>query len=476
VRTLDPAQPVAEAIAVGGGRVLAIGRARDLDAFVGTQTERVDCRGATVLPGLVDPHLHLFALAARSAHLDCAAAETIGDLLAAVRREAARLPAGAWVRGEGVDDHALGRLPSAAELDRAAPANPVRLRHRSRHASVLSGRALRRLGGDAAVECHAGVATGLVAGAERTLGRLVGPLPAEAIEAGLVAAGRELASLGLTTVADATPRARRALAPLRDSMAGGRFPLRVFAMRPSGSRAWGAVERLAPGPVKLMVEETPRGLRPGPAALARRIAAAAAAGSQVAVHCVGSATLAAALAAFAAVPARHRRGRRHRLEHVAECPPSLVARLATLGLVVVTNPAFVHWRGDAYRTETTGAARGWLYRAGSLLAAGVRLAAASDAPVTPPSPWIGMAAARTRRTVRGSVLGAGERVSATAALGLCTTGAAFALRADALGRLVPGGPADLVVVEPDPVQAAPDEVAATRVRLALVGGVRAWPA
>ena len=473
--TLDPGRPVAQAVAVGGGRVLALGSSASLRRLAGPATERVDCRGATVLPGLIDPHLHLFALAARRVNLDCAAARSMEELLALVARRAAELPADAWVRGEGVDEVRLGRLPTAPELEAVASGHPVRLRHRSRHASLLSTTALRLLGDGPGIERRVGVATGLVFGREGALGRLVGRLPTGALAGGLAAAARELAAFGLATVADATPRPYRALAPLRLAIGAGRFPLRVFAMRPLGSRAWEAGERLVPAAVKIMVEEGPSGLRPRPATLARLIARAAASGAQVAVHCVGAATLAAALAAFAALPRRLRVGRRHRLEHVAECPPPLIERIAALGLVVVTNPAFVHWRGDAYLGETAPLARSWLYRARTLTRAGIPLAGASDAPVVPPSPWIGMAAARTRRTAGGATLGAAEYLGARAALGLFTTGAAFALCADGLGSLAPGGPADLIVVEPDPLRAPPDEVADARVRLTLVAGERAWP-
>src|SRR4029077_6187385 len=132
------------------------------------------------------------------------------------------------------------------------------------------------------------------------------------------------------------------------------------------------------------------GPRPRPAVLARQVAAAAAAGAQVAVHCVGAGSLIAALAACAALPRGHRVGRRHRLEHVAECPPPLVRRIAALGLTVVTNPAFVRVRGDVYRAETDPAAWSWLYRARSLVAAGVPLAAGSDAPIGPLSPWVAL--------------------------------------------------------------------------------------
>src|SRR5204863_295383 len=82
------------------------------------------------------------------------------------------------------------------------------------------------------------------------------------------------------------------------------------------------------------------------------------------------------------------------------------ARIAALGLVVVTNPAFVHWRGDAYIGETAAPARAWLYRARTLMRAGIPLAGASDAPVVPPSPWVGIAAARARQTAAGATLGA----------------------------------------------------------------------
>jgi predicted amidohydrolase YtcJ len=321
------------------------------------------------------------------------------------------------------------------------------------------------------------VEDGLVAGREAALTRVVGWLPGETLRDGLAAAGRQLASVGLTTVADATPRSRRALAPLQQAMDERRFLLRVHAMRPPGSRPWVASSpQLVPGAVKILIEETPAGLRPTPPRLRRLVHAAALSGAQVAVHCVGAATLVAVLAAFAALPPAARRGRRHRLEHVAECPPSLVGRLARLGLTVVTNPAFVYWRGDVYRQETEGAARAWLYRARSLAEAGVRLAGASDAPIVPASPWVGMAAARTRRTRAGRTLAPGERLGAAAALALFTQGAAFALGVDGMARIVPGAPGDVVVVEPDPLTASADEVADAQVRLTLVAGERAWPA
>jgi predicted amidohydrolase YtcJ len=129
-----------------------------------------------------------------------------------------------------------------------------------------------------------------------------------------------------------------------------------------------------------------------------------------------------------------------------------------------------------YRTETHRAAWGWLYRARTLAAAGIPLAAGSDAPIGPASPWVGLAAARSRRTASGAVLGPAERLGPAAALALFTRGAADALGARTLGRLRPGGPADLVVVEPDPLRATPGEVRDARVRLTMIGGEVVWQA
>src|SRR5262249_42924277 len=158
----------------------------------------------------------------------------------------------------------------------------VRLRHRSRHASVLSAAALRLLHADG---------DGLVAGREDALARLVGPLPADLLDAGLARAGRQLVALGLTAACDGAAPPRPGLAPLARALGAGTLRLRIFAMRRPGSRPWRPSGLLQPGPVKLLVDELPDGLHPRAAILACRIAAAAARGDQVAVHCVGAATL-----------------------------------------------------------------------------------------------------------------------------------------------------------------------------------------
>src|SRR5262249_37856110 len=156
----------------------------------------------------------LFALAAQRGHVDLGAYRSVSDVLTAVSAAAARLPAGAWVRAEGLDEVTLGRLPTADGLEHALPHHKARLRHRRRHASVLNRRGLRALGACAGIERRDGHPTGLVSGREERISKVVGPLAAVELARGLEATGRELASAGLTCVADATPRTRREIMPV----------------------------------------------------------------------------------------------------------------------------------------------------------------------------------------------------------------------------------------------------------------------
>ena len=107
-----------------------------------------------------------------------------------------------------------------------------------------------------------------------------------------------------------------------------------------------------------------------------------------------------------------------RIEHGGLIPDAAIDQLRTLGLTVVTQPAFISERGDRYLRDVPQAERAELYRCRSLLAAGVKTAASSDAPYVSPDPWLGIASAANRRTVLGQVLGVEERVRPSAALQL----------------------------------------------------------
>jgi predicted amidohydrolase YtcJ len=400
----------------------------------------VDCGGGALLPGLVDHHVHLHALAAARRSVDCAAPDLAVALAAAPADEHG------WVRGTGhpgddLDVHALDALH---------PDRPVRVQHRSGALWVLNSRALAAIGplDHPGVERAAdGTPTGRLFRADDWLrARLPGSgLP------DLSALGAELAGYGITAVTDATPdlsvAAARALTavPQRVTLLG----LPVGAAPPPGA---------AVGPLKIVLADS--GLPPFDELVAR-IRAAHAAGRGVAVHSVTRESLVLLLAALDEA-GRHPADR---VEHAALVPEELVPALR--GLAVVTQPGFLTDRGDLFRREVPAEEHADLYRCRSLLGAGVAVALSSDAPYGPVDPWAVIAAATTRRTPDGAPLGSGEAVDARQAL------EAYLAPPDDPGgpprRIAPGTPADLVLLHRPlaPALAAPS---AAVVRGTVIGG------
>ncbi|WP_433507661.1 amidohydrolase family protein [Pseudonocardia halophobica] len=404
----------------------------------------VGCEGGALLPGLVDHHVHLHALAAARRSVDCS-----GPDLAAALRAAAADEHG-WVRGTRYPGDDL----DAATLDALHPGRPVRVQHRSGALWVLNSRALAALGplDHPGVERAAdGTPTGRLFRADDWLrARLPGSgLP------DLSALGRELASFGITAVTDATPdldsSAAVALTEVVQRVTLLGVP--VGASTPPGA---------AVGPVKIVLADS--GLPPYDELVAR-IRAAHEAGRGVAVHSVTRESLVLLLAALDEA-GRHPADR---VEHAALVPEELVPALR--GLAVVTQPGFLADRGDLFRRELPLEEHPDLYRCRSLLDAGVRVALSSDAPYGPVDPWAVIAAATSRRTPDGTALGPDESVTARQALD------AYLAAPDDPGgppRTVrPGVAADLVLLH-RPLAAALASPSAAAVRGTLIAGEWAY--
>jgi predicted amidohydrolase YtcJ len=150
--------------------------------------------------------------------------------------------------------------------------------------------------------------------------------------------------------------------------------------------------------------------------------------------------------------------------------PPLIAHAAELGIVVVSQPGFFSTLGDGFAAAFPD--RGdQLYPFGSWLRAGIAAAGSSDAPVITADPLMGIRDAVLRRTGEGRVLGPAERLAAGDALALYTRGAAFAMhREGEIGSLEPGKLADFVVLDKNPLDAAPEQIGDIRVLATVVGG------
>lgn len=510
VITLDPAQPRAEAVAVKGETIVAVGTQGEASRLAGPGAKVIDCQGETLVPGFIDAHCHLFATASSLQGLPCGPdrVANIQDLQAAIRQRAATTPRGGWIRGSGYDDLALEeeRHPNRWDLDLAAPEHPVRLDHRSGHATVLNSMALALAGihqdtpdpVDGVIERAAGCGepTGLLLEMGPFLRQRLGRLRDKRdTDEGMARLGRLLLSYGITSVHDAGVNNNL---DRWDAMAGlqasGLLSCRVTMMAGAGhleefveqGRGWGdGDDWLRLGHVKIMLSLTTGAMQPDVAELGRMLDEAHKAGFPAAVHAVEEEAVAAAAQVFKENSGSARPlEAKDRTEHCSECPPELAAQVERSGAMVVTQPGFVFHHGHRYRQRVDPHLVDSLYPIGSLHRRGVSVAFGSDSPVIDPNPWPGIYSAVT------GLCGDGRALSEDAAPGCQSNGVSpeTALRMytiagaradgtqDVKGTIRPGKLADLVLLDKDPTAVDQEALKDLRPVMTIVGGKVAWEA
>lgn len=495
VLTMDAARPRASAVAVGrNGCFLAVGDGAELSSLCGPATHVIDCRGLTVVPGFIDAHCHIMSAAAHLLSVDCspAAVSSIADIQAAIKQRAVTLPSGQWLRAVGYDESDLAerRHPTRWELDAAAPAHPVRLIHRTGHACVLNSLALRLAGIDITTEeppgghmerdLTTGEPTGLLLEMDEIIDRVVPRLADDELDRSVKLVSQHLLSQGVTCVQDASvTNGPDAIARLRRLHDEQYLRQRLSALVGYQALEWLVEERrrqrMDVAGVKIALSELGDEIYPAADELGQMLSRADAAGIPAAVHAVSEAAVAITVAAFAKALVGSRRHLRHRIEHASECPPLHGRRIARLGLTVVTQPAFIYHNGDRYLRTVERRRLPHLYPLRSLLAAGVPVAAASDAPVAPASPLLGLYGAVARRSRSGQLVAPEQAITVEEALAIHTLAAARAIAMErVLGSITPGKRADLVVLSADPTNLTADELLSLRVEMTVLDGEIVW--
>jgi len=492
VLTLDGRDAIATGVLIENGRIKRV-----LSGYedVGRGYRAIDLDGATVLPGFIDPHAHPLALGAALRAVDCSpmAVNSIAQIVGQIAEAAADSPesSAGWIRARGYDELLLAerRHPNAADLDNAAPGRMVRLSHSSGHGEVLSSAALDAVGihkestppPGATIERdpNSGEPTGVLFEMGGWLRDRM-PRPsrdvlndyAETASAAFIAAG-------VTSVTDAGRDNTVDRMHLYSAMiAEGRFlprptvmlsPEEVYPNPESGPG-------VRVGATKIAITFSGGEMHPDFETLVEMISVAHRAGHQVAVHAVEIEAVVMATEAFAAVGNRsHIADRRHRIEHASDCPPEIAKMIASAGLSVVTQPAFIYERGDRYasalKSSVSGSDLTHLYATRSLLDAGTTVAGSSDAPFGPTAPLTGIQAAVTRRSSSGEWIGPEQTISIREALRLYGPIAAWidVQEADA-GSIEPGKRADFVVLESEPSEVESTDISAIRVLATLVDG------
>lgn len=408
--------------------------------------DELDGQGGALIPGLCDHHIHLFGLAAQADSVTLDGATGSGEFARRIRAAVADRPPGAWIRATGYDEAMAGEV-TRADLDALAPAHRLRVQHRTGAVWILNSAALAALGDETPANLDR--ASGrLFRGDDWLRGRLPRNPPP------LAPVGARLAAYGITHLTDASVTTEASAA---SRLAAGELPQRLTLM---SAGPLPSDERYAVGAVKVLLDDHDLIDLDD---FTARIAAARVQGRKVAVHCVTAAELALTLAAFEIAGAEPG----DRIEHGGLIPESAIPQLRALRLTVVTQPGFVRERGDRYLAEVDPAEQPDLYRCASLRAAGVPVAASSDAPYASPDPWAAMAAAADRRTGSGQALGPAERVDPATALTMYLTDPS-----DPGGpprRVAVCAPADLCLLKV-PLRQALAELSAELVRTTLIGG------
>jgi predicted amidohydrolase YtcJ len=521
IYTADPARPRAEAFAIAGDRIIAVGTRAELAALAGPATRTLDERDGAIVPGLHDAHGHFLGLGESLAVLDLRDTETEAVIAAKVATAVKAAQAGRWVIGRGWDqnDWPSRRWPTRAVLDAVSGDTPVVLERIDGHASWVNSEALVRGGitattpdppGGRLLRDASGAPTGvLIDNAQQLVTRHVPPPSREEIESQILAADRETRRLGLTMVHDAGASSATIEAYRRLS-ASGRLATRLYVMIDSGAattKEWFArgplldpTHRLTVRAVKLYAdgalgsrgallledyadERGTAGLRvTSPERMAEVANAAVAAGFQPCTHAIGDRANREVLDLYERLESTVAAARelRPRIEHAQILDEADIPRFGRLGVIASMQPTHctsdMPWVPARIGAERT-AEGAYVWQ--KLLGSGAHLASGSDFPVESANPLLGFYAAITRQDTSGNPpegWAAGQRLSRDLALSSFTTEAAYAAHAERdLGRIAVGMLADFVVISRDIMTVSPADVPGAEVRRTFIAGRQVYP-
>ena len=522
----------ASAVAVRGDRIVAVGDTADIEDLAGPRTEVVDLRGRALLPGFQDAHVHPAWAGATMAGCNLIGSATLDEALARIGAYADARRDQEWIAGSGWRmewfEHGT---PGRELLDQVTGGRPAYLTNRDGHGAWVSSRALELAGIDARtpdppdgrIERGAdGSPQGtLHEGAATLVGRHVPPISLGDRVAGLMAAQRHLHARGITAWQDAiigdylgsgdplpvylaaaragTLTARVEGALWWDRSRGAEQLPEILARREQGQAGRfrantvkimqdGVAESFTAGMIEPYLDSCGgltgnRGLSHVEAAQLREyVTRVDAAGFQVHLHAIGDRAVREALDAIEAARQANGAGdHRHHIAHLQVMHPDDVPRFAALG--VTANVQALWAAHDPQMDELTipfigpeRAARQYLF--GDLLRSGARLAAGSDWAVSSANPLRAIHVAVNRKLPGPAAepLLPAQSLSLGEALAAYTAGSAYVNHLDETGAIEPGLLADLVVLDRDPFDGPPDQIASTSVALTYVGGEQVYAA
>jgi len=520
--TENPQQPEAEAVAIDGNLIMAVGSSATISKLAGPDCKVIDLGGRRVVPGFNDSHVHFLTGGDSLISVQLGDASSAEEFRRRIRDYARSLPRGAWIRN-GNWDHQRWTppaLPTHELIDADTPDNPVFVWRLDGHMALANALAMKLahldrntkdIPGGEIVRDKEGNPTGILKDEATSLvERVMPPLSASELDAGLNAAMREAASHGVTSVQNMwdSPADQYTAMKFREFQKfarAGALTVRIYSANPlrewkslasAGVQAAFGSPVLRIGNLKSFADgalgsetawmDAPFLDRPGYSGLASAdlldsdgmyasIQGADQAGLQISIHAIGDRAVHTVLDLFER--AVHENGpvdRRFRIEHVQHLRPEDAARFAPLGIIASMQPYHAiddgRWAEKELGPERIQSSYAWRL----LLDHGAVLAFGSDWPVAPLDPLIGIYAAATRRTLDGKNPQGWvpqQRITVAEALHAYTVGSAFAEHQDQVkGSLEPGKLADLAVLTDDIFRIATTDLDKVRVYMTVFDG------
>lgn len=510
VYTMDARQPRAEAVALRGDRILAVGRRDYVSQWTTAHTRVIDAHGLTLLPGFIDAHSHPL-LQSVATGVDVGLA-SIADVKAALARKAAATPPGQWVTGIMYDDTKFreGRALTRSDIDAVVSDHPVIVRHRGGHTAVVNSQAFALagitidtpdpVGGKYFREN--GALTGKVAELAVEVFDRVGVWPVEdratrAQSAALIS--RKMAACGLTSTTDAWTERDNFIA-YQDARAAGELCFRISCMpsgrsdlytglKMAGLRSGFGDEMIRIGAVKYAADgsASERTMRMSTSYTGRpedfgiltmdqqqiddAVQDALANGFRIGIHANGDVTIRMVLDAYE----RGLKGwvgpnPRLRIEHCSLVDPEIIARIKALGVIPAPFYTYAYYHGEKW-SEYGDAKMERMFTHRSFIDAGIPVAPASDFTPGPYEPMMALQSMVTRKDRSGHVWGPSQRISIDEALRVCTVNGAYAsCEEDLKGSLTPGKLADCVLLGQDPHDTDPDRLVDIPIARTILGG------
>jgi predicted amidohydrolase YtcJ len=522
VYTLNAKQPWAQAVAIQGGEIVAVGSDAEIEKLRGNGTKVIDAAGRLVLPGFTDCHIHFMDGSLSLDRVNLEDAKDPADIQQRLREYAKSHPGSGWVLGRGWDYGMFGEeaLPHKKYLDEVFPDRPVFLEGYDGHTYWANSKALELAGinkntadppnGAIVRDAKTGEPTGALKESAQGLVAKVVPKPTRSEKLAALRAGLKWANEnGLTRVHSAGQDFEEL--DLYDELQRHgdltvRFYIAYFLdppeLRPLDLDLMETARKKYRGQwidtnvVKFMVDgviesHTAAMLEPysddpalksklfwDPQKYDSAVAELDKRGFQIFTHAIGDYGVRTALDAYEkAEKANHTTDRRPRVEHIETITAKDIPRFGQLGVIASMQPLHANPNADTLNVWARNAgpersSRGFAWH--SIAAAGGKLAFGSDWPVVTLNPWIGVQLAVTRQTVEGKPEGGfypEQRVTLAEAIAGYTIGAAFAGRREKTeGSLEPGKVADLIVVSPNLFDIDPHKIADTKVITTMVGG------